>query len=46
MLALWGRLHAMVSLEAFGHLAWLFADDASSLFEAELGAMLEQYGIA
>lgn len=46
MLALWGRLHGMVSIEAFGHLAWLFADDASSLFEAELEALLEQFGIA
>lgn len=45
MLALWSRLHGIISLEAFGHLAWLFEDDASALFEAELATMLDQLGV-
>lgn len=40
LLLTWGRLHGQVSLEVFGHHAWLFPDGCEPLFDAELEAML------
>lgn len=46
LLLAWGRLHGQVSLEVFGHHAWLFPDGCAALFEADVEAMLVDLGIA
>ena len=40
MLAVWGRLHGLVSLEVFGQLTWVYPDGAEQLFEAEMQTLL------
>jgi AcrR family transcriptional regulator len=45
MLLAWGRLHGQVSLEVFGHHAWLFPDGCEPLFRAEVEAMLVDLGV-
>lgn len=45
LLVAWGRLHGQVSLEVFGHHAWLFPDGCEPLFAAEVEAMLRDLGI-
>ncbi|MEE8600724.1 TetR/AcrR family transcriptional regulator [Euzebya tangerina] len=40
MLAVWGRLHGIVSLEVFGQLDWVYPDGSGQLFEAEMAALL------
>lgn len=39
----WARLYGMVTLEAFGHLAWAM-DDGAALFEAMLAESLAELG--
>lgn len=41
---LWGRVHGLVSLECFGHLAWL-GTEAEAVFSAEVGAALAELGV-
>ena len=41
MLSGWVRLYGVVALEVFGHLRWA-TDDVEPLFEAELGAFVQQ----
>ena len=43
-LACWGRLHGLISLEVFGHLAWLGPYDGAALFRAELAGILRAIG--
>lgn len=45
LLTTWGRLHGQVSLEVFGHHAWLFPDGCEPLYLAEVEALLEQLGV-
>lgn len=40
LLLTWGRLHGQVSLEVFGHHAWLFPDGCQALFDADVEALL------
>jgi AcrR family transcriptional regulator len=39
-LSCWARLHGLISLEVFGHLAWIGPHDGDALFRAELTDML------
>jgi AcrR family transcriptional regulator len=41
LLLTWGRLHGQVSLEVFGHHAWLFPDGCGPLFDAELALLVD-----
>jgi AcrR family transcriptional regulator len=41
LLLTWGRLHGQVSLEVFGHHAWLFPAGCEPLFEAELSLLVD-----
>lgn len=45
LLLAWGRIHGQVSLEVFGHHAWLFPDGCAPLFEADVDAMLVDLGV-
>lgn len=45
LLLAWGRLHGQVSLEVFGHHAWLFPDGCEGLFRADVEAMLHDLGV-
>lgn len=45
LLVAWGRLHGQVSLEVFGHHAWLFPDGCEPMFVADVEAMLRDLGI-
>lgn len=45
LLLAWGRLHGQVSLEVFGHHAWLFPDGCQALFEADVEALLRDLRI-
>lgn len=44
-LSCWARLHGLVSLEVFGHLAWLGPYDGDALFRAELARVLQDLGL-
>lgn len=44
-LSCWARLHGLVSLELFGHLAWIGEHDGNALFRAEMASLLEQLGL-
>lgn len=46
LLSMWSRLHGIVSLEVFGQLAWVFADDAGALFDATIAALIEDCRVA
>lgn len=41
-LAVWGRLHGLVSLEVFGQYHWVYPEGAVSLFEADLAALVTE----
>lgn len=41
----WARLHGLISLEVFGHLAWLAIPDPEDLFRAELAALHTALGL-
>ena len=45
MLTLWGRIHGQVSLEVFGHHAWLFPDGCEALFTHDVEALLADLGV-
>jgi AcrR family transcriptional regulator len=45
LLLTWGRLHGQISLEVFGHHAWLFPDGCAELFAAEVDHLLRQLGV-
>ncbi len=45
LLLTWGRLHGQVSLEVFGHHAWLFPDGCEPLYRAEVATIVEQFGL-
>lgn len=45
LLLAWGRLHGQVSLEVFGHHAWLFPDGCEALFRADLQRTLHDLGL-
>lgn len=45
LLLAWGRLHGQVSLEVFGHHAWLFPDGCEELFAADVERMLVDLGV-
>lgn len=45
LLLAWGRLHGQVSLEVFGHHAWLFPDGCEELFVADVDSMLRDLGV-
>lgn len=40
LLAIWSRLHGIVTLEVFNQFAFAFGDDAGALFEADLDDMV------
>lgn len=42
LLLTWGRLHGQVSLEVFGHHAWLFPEGCEPLYRAEVETLLSQ----
>lgn len=42
LLLSWGRLHGQVSLEVFGHHAWLFPDGCAPLYAAEVETFIDQ----
>lgn len=41
----WGRLHGLISLEVFGHVAWVGMPDAGALYRAELVDLLLGLGL-
>lgn len=45
LLTTWGRLHGQVSLEVFGHHAWLFPQGCEPLFRADVEALLSEIGL-
>lgn len=45
LLTTWGRLHGQVSLEVFGHHAWLFPDGCEPLFRVDVEALLGDLGL-
>lgn len=45
LLLLWGRLHGQVSLEVFGHHAWLFPDGCAELYELEVERIIDDLRI-
>lgn len=45
LLTLWGRLHGPVSLEVFGHHAWLFPDGCEALYRADVAALIADLGL-
>lgn len=45
LLLSWGRLHGQVSLEVFGHHAWLFPDGCEALYRADIEATLADLGV-
>ena len=45
LLAMWGRLHGQVSLEVFGHHAWLFPDGCEVLYRADVAALIADLGL-
>ncbi|MFW6091819.1 MAG: TetR/AcrR family transcriptional regulator [Actinomycetota bacterium] len=45
LLTTWGRVHGQVSLEVFGHHAWIFPEGCEPLFRAEVEAMLADLGL-
>lgn len=45
LLTTWGRLHGQVSLEVFGHHAWLLPDGCEDLFTADVEALLHDLGL-
>lgn len=42
LLLSWGRLHGQVSLEVFGHHAWLLPDGCEPLYRAEVDTLVAQ----
>ncbi len=46
LLTMWGRLHGQVSLEVFGHHAWLFPDGCEPLYRADVAALVTELGLA
>ena len=45
LLTMWGRLHGQVSLEVFGHHAWLFPDGCEPLYRADVAALAADLGL-
>lgn len=45
MLGAWSRLHGIVSLEVFEQFSWIYPEDASPMFEAEIAAMIDALGL-
>lgn len=45
MLGAWSRLHGIVSLDVFDQFDWIYPDHAGPLFEAEIAAMVEVFGL-
>ena len=41
----WGRLHGLISLEVFGHVAWVGMSDPGALYRAELVDQLRGLGL-
>ena len=41
----WGRLHGLISLEVFGHVAWVGMPDPGALYRAELVDQLRGLGL-
>lgn len=46
LLLAWGRLHGQVSLEEFGHHAWLFPAGCEPLFRADVDRTLHDLGLS
>jgi AcrR family transcriptional regulator len=46
LLVTWGRLHGQVSLEVFGHHAWLFPDGCELLYRADVESLIVGLGLS